>query len=757
MSAIEAQVQVCDYCRSPLPSTWWGRRASPREGDATATYCCLGCRLAAAIVEEKGEAGAARAVLTRLGLSIFFSMNVMAFTMALWSNDLYAAGDPANHLLFAMHGLFRYLVLLFSLPVLWLLGVPLVASTFQNLRGGIVSTEALLSLGVGAAFAASFFSVLRGEGPIYFEVGCVILVMTTLGRWLEATGRLKATRALDALARLLPDFVRRLSPGGEDVVPLAEIARGDLFRTLPGERFPADGLVMRNASLVDEQILTGESRPVLKEPGARILGGTLNLDGDLVIEVSAVGAEATLARVIELVKQARMSKGRFQRLVDRISSWFLPLVATVAMAAFAIHWARGSLEQGFLAALAVSLVACPCALGLATPLAVWSAIGQAAAHQVLFKSGEALERLAEVRAIRFDKTGTLTTGTASVWSCATEHPEDDQEVLARAVALASSSLHAFSAGIVDYQSMRLQAAPAHCSATRVVPGRGVVGTLEGTGFESSVSLGSPLLMDERGLRLGPNLGRKVELARDLGLAMALVGWEGEVRGLFVFTETWRGGLEPVIAWLKNSGLDVEILTGDHPARGRAIARELGVTVLPGLLPEQKVEAVKRARREHGPVAMVGDGVNDAPALAASDVGIALSCGTDVSRDSAAICLLGDDLARIPWTIDLARRTVRVIRRNLIWAFGYNALGVAAAAAGWLNPAVAALLMVASSAIVIGNSLRLREDSRGAGTGDPFKMRAQQGGGTTPEGFPPACGVGPPEAPSPVALTLETAP
>jgi heavy metal translocating P-type ATPase len=664
--------------------------------------------MAAAIVQEKGEAGAVRGLLTRLGLSIFFTMNVMAFTMALWATNVYGGADRPDHLLVAFHGLFRYLVLLFSMPVLLLLGLPLATSAWDGLRRGLVSTDALLALGVGGAFTASLYSVLRGGGPIYFEVGCVILVMTTLGRWLEATGRLKASSALDALARLLPETVRRLGPAGEEVIPLRQVERGDRLRILPGERFPADGTVDRDAALVDEQVLTGESRPVLKEPGGRILGGTLNLDGDLVVRVTAVGAEGTLARVLELVRQARLAKGRYQRLVDRISSWFLPIVAGVAVAAFAAHWAVGSLEQGLMAGLAVSLIACPCALGLATPLAVWSAIGQAAEHQVLFRGGDALERLADLRAIRFDKTGTLTTGTAIVQACEVEHPIDQQTVLDRAAALAASSSHALSDAIVAYHAASSATVQFPTHQVRVVPGRGVVGTLEGNGPSRSVSLGNSLLMEDRGLRLGPVLKSEAEKAHDAGLSMAMVGWDKEVRGILVFSEEWRADLAGVIVWLKAAGLDVGVLTGDHAGRGRAIARELGVTVEADLLPDQKVQSISRARRDLGPVAMVGDGVNDAPALAASDVGIALGCGTDVSRDSAAICLLGNDLDRIPWTLELARRTIVVIRRNLFWAFGYNTLGVITAALGWLNPAVAALLMVASSAMVIGNSLRLRQ-------------------------------------------------
>ena len=351
-----------------------------------------------------------------------------------------------------------------------------------------------------------------------------------------------------------------------------------------------------------------------------------------------------------------------------------------------------------------------------------------------FGGARRIERLADIRAVRFDKTGTLTTGSAVVQCCEVEHPDDSQDVLARAAALAASSSHALSHAITDYHASRVGGSPSPTQQVRVVAGRGVVGTLKGEDSEIPVSLGSALLMEERGLRLGPVVRTVADRAHDEGLSMAMVGWDNQTRGLFVFSERWRAGISGVIAWLRAAGLDVAILTGDHGSRGGAIAREFGVNVQADLLPDQKVEAICRARRELGPVAMVGDGVNDAPALAASDVGIALGCGTDVSRDSAAICLLGNDLTRIPWTIELARRTVRVIRRNLFWAFGYNILGVIAAALGWLNPAVAALLMVGSSAVVIGNSLRLRQ---------PFSLTCNENPGWLREGEPPGEPIGMP--------------
>jgi len=714
---------ICDYCELPLPATWRGGRAGVPEPDQ-ALYCCLGCRIAAAIVADKGEDGVPRTMLARLGLSIFFTMNVMAFTMALWTTDVYGTTEAPTTLAMSLNGLFRYIVLLFSLPVLLLLGLPLFDHAWNGLRRGVLSTDWLLASGVAAAFSFSFLSIFRGRGPIYFEVGCVILVLTTLGRWLEATGKRKASAALDALARLLPDQVRRIRGEQEQLVPRDEIKVDDRLRVLPGERFPADGRVVRHAGLVDEHVLTGESRPVLKETGDRILGGTLNLDGDLTIQVTEAADRGTLARVVEMVRAARESKGRYQRLADRVASRFVPAVSAVALLAFGAHWALGSLERGLWAGLAVALIACPCALGLAAPLAVWSAIGNAAGQRVLFRSGEALERLADIVAVRFDKTGTLTTGAATVSKFVLEHADQLETTLAPAAALAAVLPHAMSHAIVEFALARQVAPGDGVSEVRMVPGKGAIGTLAHS--HSRIVLGSSRFLMEQGFLPRPDLASELRDAESRGLPVTLVGWDREVRGLFVFDEEWRPASSAVIHWLIQAGLNVGVLTGDHATRGRVIATQLGVAVEAELLPAQKVAAIDRARRALGPVSMIGDGINDAPALSASDVGIALGCGTDVSRDSASICLLGDDLSRIPWSIELARRTRRVIRWNLIWAFGYNSVGVACAALGWLNPALAAFLMVASGSLVTINSLRM---------GRPFEVELDGSGIPAPASSP----------------------
>ncbi|MGE5193393.1 MAG: heavy metal translocating P-type ATPase [Deltaproteobacteria bacterium] len=700
---------TCDFCGLPLAGSLWTTPEACGSQPGAAQYCCFGCRFAAAVTRERGETGAIRWTMTRLGLSIFLSMNVMAFTMALWTGDVYGS-DGGGTLAASLFGLFRYLCLVLSLPVLILLGGPILENAWQALRRGALSTDLLLLSGVVAAFVYSAISVVRDQGPIYFEVACVILVMVTLGRWFEAAGRLRAGAALDELQRLLPETVRRIRDGAEASVATAELAVGDQIRVLPGERFPVDGRLVRGMAAVDEQILTGESRPVTRRHGDTVSAGTLNLDGDVLVETSLPPGAGTLPRLIELVRRAREAKGRYQVLADRLSALVFPIVTAIALAAFAWHWRASGLEQGLLAGLAVVLVACPCALGLATPLAVWAALGAAARRQVLFRSGEALERLAEIRALRFDKTGTLTTGNVRVADFITATGDDSASrtaTLQAAAGLAASSLHPFSRAILAFAGPSCAADRA--ADVRLFSGRGISGRIDGE--SDPACLGSRSFMNESGLTLPDLLKDDLERGENAGRSVTYLGWNGQVRGAFVFEEDLRDSAPATLTWLQKQGYDVAVLTGDRRLRAERLADELHVPVVAELLPEQKLAAIREVRERVGPVAMVGDGINDAPALAASDVGIALGCGTDVSRDSAAVCLLGNDLTRLTWAIEFSRHAVRVLRRNLIWAFAYNTVGIALAATGRLNPALAALLMVVSSALVIRRSLSLQRTGK----------------------------------------------
>lgn len=646
--------------------------------------------------------------MLKLGLAVFFAMNVMVFSMALWTRDLYGnelreAGPLAD----ALHEVFRYLALVFCMPVLLLLGEPLAVGVWQALRRRVITTDLLLLVGVSAAIVYSLWSVVVGDGHIYFDVATMILLFVSLGRWFEAQGKLRAGHALDALAKLLPESVHALRDNLLVDVARQSVAVGDKLRVFPGERFAVDGVITGGHGDIDEQMLTGEGRPVSRGPGDRICSGTLNIDGDLQVVVTAPAGAETVSRMLELVRKSRRAKGHYQRLADRAATWFVPAVALTALAAAWWHGSQDGVDAGILTGLAVTLIACPCALGLATPLAVWMALGRAARSQVMFRSGQGLEQLAGLKTMLFDKTGTLTTGDTEVQSFVTCDTAESDQGLEIAAQLAAASNHWYSAAIRRF---------AKCAGgldtiddVQTISGKGIQARWKRSGSPNGVSvpvlLGSLRWLGEEGLTISDDLRRTVEQAGIGDSPLSCIGWGGQIRGVFVFREQLRPNARQVLEQCRRLGIDVGVLTGDRRPRASFLTENLGVSVLAEQLPADKVKAIQEARHQ-GAVAMVGDGINDAPALAASDVGIAMGCGADLSRESAAVCLLSDDLTRLPWTINLARQTIRVIRQNLCWAFGYNIVGIGLAASGRLNPVFAALAMVASSVFVISNSLRL---------------------------------------------------
>jgi len=726
VSEAVSHVPSCDYCGLPLGGSFIGRTHSEAEASEKArpAYCCLGCRVAFSVTNSDGDLGQTRLTLTRLGVAIFFSMNVMVFTLALWSQDVYnvSSADAASVALFE---LYRYACLIFTLPVMFLLGGPLVTEAIAQARRGRPGTDLLLAVGVAAAFAYSMVSVLRGSGHTYFEVACMVLVAVTLGRWLEAVGRLKTTESLSTLQRLLPAEVRKLT--GETIVdtPLSEITPGDKIQVLPGERIPTDGVIERGRASLDEQLVTGESVPRVRHTTDQVYGGTLNLDGELTIRVTAGSRDGTLGRLEQAVREAALSKDRYQRLADRLAGWFLPIVMLIAVTTFLVHTYRGDWPGGMLAGLAVTLIACPCALALATPMAIFAALGRASQAGVLFHDGEAIRGLTRLRKVFFDKTGTLTTGIPQVVSLECSDPTIRPLALRYAKALSGRSIHSISKSIQAFASAETQSRSEVADLTsnpltaagelETVPGRGLVmnfgstdpaeGAIQRPLSEfhdgTTVCLGNRRLMEERGLHIPDSLAATVNQAKQRHQPVTCIGWAGEVRAVFVLGEQVRDHVAAVTSRLRERGIEVAAITGDHVGLPKA----LNIDTETELLPADKLARIQHARGEGG-VAMVGDGVNDAPALAAADVGIAMGCGADVSREAADVCLLGDDLRRLPWSISLAERTVRTIRLNLVWAFSYNIIGIALAATGYLNPVLAAIAMVLSSFLVVSNSLRL---------------------------------------------------
>lgn len=687
-SARSKDTGTCDYCGLPMSG-------APLEGEPS--YCCFGCRFADGISKTSADTPTSLTPASALGLCTFFTMNVVMMTMALWSY----ADSGSTPFELALRNFLRYGAMAFSAPVLLLLGRPLFSHAVVALQRFHFSTDLLLTSGVVAAFTVSVINTVRDSGHVYFEVGCVILVLVTLGRWLEASGRSNACQALEQLERLVPDTVTRCSLGREIETPRLLIEVGDEVRVLAGQRIPLDGHVVKGRAVVDEQFFTGESTPVEKHPGDCLLGGSLNLDGDIILEVTSPPTKGALGRLIEAVKQARLLKGRYQQISDTWSQWFFPVIGVIAVAAFIYHGLRVDWDHGLLTALAVILIACPCALALATPLVVWTALATAARKGVLFRSGEALESLAAVRAIRWDKTGTLTTGTPRVVRLYCESPSARAEIESLTAGLTDASNHVFSKAIREFLSEVLP--DGNIVEVKTVPGRGLQAkTLAGV----DVRFGSISWMDDCGLEWGSVLLQILrEKAANDGSFIA-IGYDGQVRGLFLIEETIRAEAVAAVEACRMMGLDQAILTGDRLDRASKLAMALELPTEARLLPEEKLAAIRRAHEELGRVAMIGDGLNDAPALAAADVGIALGCGADVSRDSAGVCLLTSDLRLVPWACEFSRKAVRTIRTNLAWSFGYNSIGVVVAASGYLHPAVAAALMVASSLMVLGNSLRL---------------------------------------------------
>ena len=683
----------CTYCGLPFSRMGLSDERSP-------VYCCSGCRFAHHVTQESGEEGSARWTLTKLAVSIFFSMNVLIITLAMWAYDLSAVESTQTAVSF--RELFRYLCLLLAYPVLFLLAGPIVLNAWDELKRRRFSTDLLIVLGVVAAYTISTVAVWRSTGSIYFEVGCMILIFVTLGRWLEATGKLRSTESLDKLEKLLPEFVTLIDEHGEErSTPLADVSLGDVIVIREGERIPVDGVVIAGQTSVDEQFLTGESWPVERASGESVVGGTLALDGRIEIRVETPPEQSTLKRLVQAVRNARESRSRSQILADRISQVFVPLTCSVALIAFVIHYFVIGFVAAVMASLSVILIACPCALGLATPMALWAAVGTAARRGIAFRSLDALERLAEVTEMCFDKTGTLTTGHPQVRCLITDGDAELDLVRSRARHLCRASNHLFSRALADYLGPPLHAIEMQ---TSTVPGKGVYGMVNGE-FQPS-AIGNLRMMKELDIDVPEVIQLEIDRVTHAGIPFVLIGWGGSVRGIFELEETLRPTIVRSLEQLQHDGLSLRILTGDHVHSARRISQQLQIPIEAETSPEGKQQFLREQRELGSIVAFVGDGVNDAPALATADVGIALGCGAEVSRDSSDICLISNDISQISWLIHHAARTRSTIRTNLAWAFGYNSLGIVIAAAGWLHPAVAAILMVSSSLFVISNSLRL---------------------------------------------------
>ncbi len=588
-------------------------------------------------------------------------------------------------------------------PVTFLLGARFWRAGWAALRAGSGNMDQLVALGTGAAWALSVYLLLRHGAEhaahgLYFEAAAVVIFFILLGKWLEARARRATGAAIRALLNLAPRTARRIEDGQEVEVPAAALAVGDRVVVRPGERIPADGMVREGRAGVDESALTGESRPVEKDPGASVATGTVALDGRLVIELRAVGGETVLARVAALVAAAQASRAPVQKLVDQVSAIFVPVVLVIAALTLA-GWllAGAGIEAAVITAVSVLVIACPCALGLATPAAIMAGTGAAARAGILVRDVAAIEHARETTLVAFDKTGTLTEGRPRLAALHAAPGLAEEDALRLAASLQAGSEHPLARAVLAASG---PAAPA--AEFRALPGRGVEGVVDGR----QVALGSPRLLAERGAATGTLAGAATaEAAQGRSLAWLIEG--DRALALLAFEDAEKPGAAAAIAGLRAMGVRAAMLSGDIPEAAEAVARRLGLDeVAAGVLPEGKAAQVAAWQKQGHRVAMVGDGVNDAPALAQADLGIAMGTGTDVAIAAAGITLLRGDPALVPAALDIARRTRARIRHNLAWAFGYNLLGLPLAAFGMLSPVVAGAAMAASSVSVLTAALLL---------------------------------------------------
>ncbi len=618
----------------------------------------------------------------------------------------------------------QWVLILLAAPVVGWAAWPFHRAAWRGLRHGTLSMDTLVSLGITASCGWSLYAMFvldagaqpssaryellhASGGGIYLEVAAAVTTFLLGGRFFEARARRTAGEAMRELAATGASEVSVLTAdGSERRVPVAQLRQGDTFIVRPGEKIAADGAVVFGQSAVDRSMMTGESVPVDAAEGDLVVGGTVALTGRLVVRADRVGQDTQLANLIRLVERAQAQKAAIQRLADKISGVFVPAVLLLAAATLAGWLAAGSPAQHAVsAALAVLIIACPCALGLATPAALVVACGRGAKLGIFIKGYQALESSRSIDTVVLDKTGTVTTGAMSVAGLSPADGTSRTELLLRAGAVEQASEHAVAAAISAAARAELagQALPQpHDFAA--LPGLGARGTVDGV----PVTVGRAKLFADAGFVIPPALSAQAGEWEAAGWTTVLAGWDGEARGVVAVADTIKPSAAPAIAELRRLGLRTVLLTGDNQATGQAVGALAGVDeVIAGAMPTDKAEVISAIQAGGHAVAMVGDGVNDGPALAAATLGIALGSGTDVAMSAADLILLRDDLMAVPESIRLARGTFRTIRRNLAWAFGYNVAAIPLAAAGLLNPLIAAAAMTLSSAFVVWNSLRLR--------------------------------------------------
>ena len=668
-----------------------------------------------------------RDMLLRIGVAAFLWMNVMYLSMTFYISFFEHISDSVRRFV-------PFIVWILATPVVFYSGFPILRLAWRGLRNRVIRAETLLSLGILAAYFFSIVQAFRANPHIYFDTACVIVTLVLAGKMIERNAKDRAARWITSLHRWMPNKVRLLVNGRERFARVDALEPGQVFVTKAGEYITADGVVVRGESHTDESLLTGESTPVHKQPSDAVVAGSINLDCVLEIRALRTANDSTLARLIALVEQSLSSRSSLERTVDRVSRVFVPSIVAFAFLTFFALWLSGTavFATSLMRAITVLVIACPCALGLATPLAITAAMGSASRRGVLFRDSEVLETVRKIGAVVLDKTGTVTEGSFSLLDFVVCHSEPCQPALvtaaegdSRAAAFASESgRFAFAESRADALSLvaSLEQYSEHplgrtlvtfsesegcflsdASEIAVLKGSGISGTV-GT---RQVFIGNRRLLADHGVAVPADMEEQTRRHESQGKTVAFFGWDHQLRGFAAFGDRVRQDAADLVARLRRVGISVYLVSGDSKVTTQSVATAVGVDqILSEVLPERKAEVVRDLQRRGFVVAMVGDGINDAPALAQADLGISMGSGADIALKAAAVVLMRPSLDRIPEILNLASKTIRVVRQNLFWAFFYNVIGIALAVTGILNPILAAGAMLLSSLSVVLNSLRL---------------------------------------------------
>jgi Cu+-exporting ATPase len=672
---------------------------SAKIGDRTYYFCSQQCLDVYTAPERELKAMQRRVAFTLAGAIAALGLKVITLF-----------GLIATIMYFEVVGglrIYDIAIFIVSTPIVWIAGYRIYKGAYQSLRNRNINMDVLVTIGVLAGWIYGVLNIFvlpsAEAGTGYMEVAIGILAFVLLGRYIEELIRRRSAASIRKLLELQPTMARVVRDGKEIDTPIDEVKEGDIIIVKPGEKIPVDGTVTDGYSSVDEKLLTGESIPVEKTVGSEVVGATINKTGVLTIKATRVGDQTALSQIVHLVEEAQSSSAPVQRYADRIVKYFVPTILTVAAVSFS-YWyiTTGNFSTAFLALLAVVLISCPCALGIATPTAILAGVGKGAEYGVLLRSGEYVEKARKLTTVIFDKTGTLTKGEPSVTDIKNYNGFTQKDVLKYAGSAEKSSEHPLAESILkktQEENITLEVV----DKFEALPGRGIQCTIE----NKRVLLGNRKLMQEQNV---PTTKMESDFAalETEGKTVMILAVDGRIAGAVAAMDTVKESAAPAVELLKNMNLEVAMLTGDNEITAQAIAKQLGITqVIANVLPWQKEEAIKKLQSQGKVVAMVGDGINDAPALAQADIGIAIGSGTDIAKETGGIVLIRDDLRDVALGVELSKKTMRKIDTNLFWAFAYNVVMIPIAAAGLLNPMYAAGAMAISSLTVVSNSALLK--------------------------------------------------